>query len=153
MFARFFEAGLWATDYYESHDDKTVGCSDTEKRYELFCLDIARARHVAALSFTTTSITCMGLPLSRAFDSWNNQSKCIPKGVTIDSARMKSMTRSPLDGTVTLITRSVPEGKSPDHAQVFWPKDSWWVSAEPRPATESEIFRITDYALKVWFHV
>lgn len=43
----------------------------------------------------------------------------------------------PEDGTVTLITRGFREDT--EHANVFYPLDTEWVSAEPRPATTSEV--------------
>lgn len=54
----------------------------------------------------------------------------------------------PYDGCVTLVERVVPEGNSPDHACVYYPVGTEWVSAEPRPATEQEILEITRNALK-----
>jgi hypothetical protein len=45
----------------------------------------------------------------------------------------------PVDGTITLCKRTVPDGNSPDHAYVYWPADYNWVSAEPRVATREEI--------------
>ena len=43
-------------------------------------------------------------------------------------------------GTVTLCRRTF--GSDPDHASVFWHRDSTWGSAEPRAATQDEIAEI-----------
>jgi hypothetical protein len=51
------------------------------------------------------------------------------------------------DGTITLVTRSMPVGESPDHAEVFWPSGSCWVSAGPRTAKTFEVVRVVDAAL------
>lgn len=56
---------------------------------------------------------------------------------------------NPLDGTVTLVTRSV--AGNPDHAYVYWRNGDNWVSAEPRPALPGEIADITSKALSTWF--
>lgn len=52
----------------------------------------------------------------------------------------------PEDGTVTIVKRVVPEGRSRDHARVFW--KSWvsrdFVSAEPRKATPYEVLSVLD---------
>lgn len=58
---------------------------------------------------------------------------------------------APLDGTVTIIRRSVPTGRSADEAFVYWPDGGEWVSAEPRPATEDEILAVTAHSLNRWF--
>lgn len=55
----------------------------------------------------------------------------------------------PADGTCTLVEREFTA--DPDHAYVFWPVGEEWVSAEPRPATEEEVFAITGKALDLWF--
>jgi hypothetical protein len=55
----------------------------------------------------------------------------------------------PADGTVTIIARDFTS--DPDHAFVYWPVGEDWVSAEPRPATEDEIIRITQRSLERWF--
>jgi hypothetical protein len=57
----------------------------------------------------------------------------------------------PEDGTVTLVERVVPPGKSPDHAYVYYPVGTEWVSAEPGPATKDEILLGTQFALQRWF--
>lgn len=54
----------------------------------------------------------------------------------------------PTPGCVTLCTRE--QVGNPDHAEVFWPIDETWGSAEPRPATAEERFSILGYALGVW---
>lgn len=51
----------------------------------------------------------------------------------------------PENGAVTIIKRDFTE--DPDHAFVYWPWGEEWVTAEPRPATEDEIIRITNNAL------
>lgn len=56
----------------------------------------------------------------------------------------------PLDGTVTIVTRTFKEDR--DHAHVFWPAEITWGSAEPRPATSEEIEAITQNALNKWFY-
>jgi hypothetical protein len=58
----------------------------------------------------------------------------------------------PEDGTVTLVTRRFTR-EDVDHAQVFWPADEQWGSAEPRPATEREVHEITSFALERWFNL
>lgn len=55
----------------------------------------------------------------------------------------------PADGTVTIIARDFTS--DPDHAYVYWPVGQEWVTAEPRPATNDEIIRITNNALVRWF--
>jgi hypothetical protein len=55
----------------------------------------------------------------------------------------------PEDGTVTLVTRTFREDT--EHARVFWPNGTAWVSAEPRPATPAEVQEITGHALNRWF--
>jgi hypothetical protein len=55
-----------------------------------------------------------------------------------------------LDGTVTLVQREVPRGRSHDHASVYWAATDEWVSAEPRPATDEEVYTVTRDALKFW---
>lgn len=58
----------------------------------------------------------------------------------------------PEDGTITVISRSIPQGANPDLAYVFWPAGEEWVSAEPRPATDDERDEIIGYALERWFY-
>lgn len=43
----------------------------------------------------------------------------------------------PEDGTVTIISRHFHENT--EHARVFYPIGTEWVSAEPRPATYEEV--------------
>lgn len=52
------------------------------------------------------------------------------------------------DGTVTLNDRIRREDG--EHALVLWPVGEEWVDAEPRSATEEEIVRITQNALRSW---
>lgn len=56
----------------------------------------------------------------------------------------------PDDGTVTLVERTYTD-KSPDHAEVYWRGKGPWVDAKPRPATESELYSVTERALDFWF--
>jgi hypothetical protein len=54
----------------------------------------------------------------------------------------------PARGTITIVKRKkLPD---PDHALVFWELGEW-VSAEPHPATPTEILDITSMALSLWF--
>lgn len=55
---------------------------------------------------------------------------------------------APADGTITIIKRHFTEDV--DHANVFYDTDEW-VSAEPRPATQQEVYAITAKALMTWF--
>lgn len=57
----------------------------------------------------------------------------------------------PVNGTITIIERKVPEGASPDHAHVYYKPEAGWVSAEPRPATPEEIVQICQSSLDTWF--
>lgn len=52
------------------------------------------------------------------------------------------------EGTITLIKREFLANT--EHARVFWPTGSEWVSAEPRKATAEERDAIIDNALKRW---
>jgi hypothetical protein len=54
----------------------------------------------------------------------------------------------PSDGAVSVIVRE--PGDDPDHARVFYPVGTKWVSAEPREATSEEIETITHNALRRW---
>lgn len=54
----------------------------------------------------------------------------------------------PQDGTVTLIER--PQGPPLEEASVYWPRGTYWVSAEPVPAEPWRIEPIIDYALSRW---
>lgn len=56
----------------------------------------------------------------------------------------------PAPGTVTAITRTFKADR--DTAMVYWPKDTEWVSAEPRDATPTEIDVITQRTLQEWFY-
>lgn len=53
----------------------------------------------------------------------------------------------PVDGTVTIVFRELADPKDADHAYVYVPAGEEWVSAEPRVATEKEIFDIAARAL------
>jgi hypothetical protein len=55
----------------------------------------------------------------------------------------------PENGTVTIITRTFKADT--EHAYVLWLGNGGFVSAEPRTATESEVFSITQNALARWF--
>lgn len=52
------------------------------------------------------------------------------------------------DGTVTVMQKLPTQD---DSARVFWRYGTTWGSAEPRPATEDEVFDITTNALAKWF--
>ncbi len=54
----------------------------------------------------------------------------------------------PKDGTVTLVTRTFDGDE--DHARVFWPVGTKWVSAEPRTATKAEVDAIVSAALSIY---
>lgn len=54
----------------------------------------------------------------------------------------------PEDGTITLIERTFKPDT--EHALSFWVNGSQWISAEPRPATSTEIEEITSCALNVY---
>lgn len=56
----------------------------------------------------------------------------------------------PTTGCVTLVQRTVPEGKNPDHALVFTEHGKPWVDAAPRPATPQEILIFLGTALEKW---
>jgi hypothetical protein len=58
---------------------------------------------------------------------------------------------APEDGTVTLLRRSVPAGRSADQAFVYWPAGEEWVSAEPRAATRDEVMAVVRRSLARWF--
>lgn len=53
---------------------------------------------------------------------------------------------TPDPGTVTILDRSFKDNR--DEAYVYVPQGSQWVSAESRPATESEVVSFTSLALK-----
>jgi hypothetical protein len=54
----------------------------------------------------------------------------------------------PVNGTVTIMHKT--PSADPDSARIFWPAGTEWGSAEPRAATISEVWQITQYALKQW---
>lgn len=54
----------------------------------------------------------------------------------------------PSAGAVTLIRRHFHPDT--EHADVLWPVDKVWVSAEPHPATKDEVEHFTRLALKEW---
>lgn len=53
----------------------------------------------------------------------------------------------PDNGTVTLMRKLPTED---DSARIFWPRDTPWVSAAPRAATNEETTEICSYALGKW---
>ncbi len=53
----------------------------------------------------------------------------------------------PDNGTVTLMQKLPTED---DSARIFWPRDTEWVSAAPRPATRNEVADICSMALEKW---
>jgi hypothetical protein len=53
----------------------------------------------------------------------------------------------PDDGTVSIIKKAVPEGGSPDFANVYWPENGSWTDATQRPAKEREVRAILNGAL------
>jgi hypothetical protein len=60
---------------------------------------------------------------------------------------------NPADGSITLVKRTVPEGRLADMAYVYWPYThgiTGWVSAEPRKATRKEIAETCDHSLTEW---
>jgi len=66
------------------------------------------------------------------------------------SQRPEEIHRSvPADGTVTLLERQF--GADVDHAHVYFPEGTSWVSAEPRDATDKEVLDICGLALGKWF--
>lgn len=69
-------------------------------------------------------------------------------GDTYEQAASEIHESRPFDGTVTLMER--PKGLSDEVASVFWPLDTEWVSAEPRPAEPREVLLITTRALELW---
>lgn len=54
----------------------------------------------------------------------------------------------PLDGTVTIVTRTFTPDR--EHARIFWRGDGDWVDAAPRPASLSEIKLATQKSLSWW---
>lgn len=54
-----------------------------------------------------------------------------------------------LAGTVTIVERMFKPDE--DHAKVYWPAGTNWVSAEPREANVSEVRAFTETALSRWF--
>jgi hypothetical protein len=54
----------------------------------------------------------------------------------------------PSDGCVTVIERQFLADT--EHAYVFYPRGEKWVSAEPRPARQSEVEEMRELALSVW---
>ncbi len=55
----------------------------------------------------------------------------------------------PMPGTVTIVKRAFGEDR--DHAFVFWPGGTEWVSAEPRDVDGWTAQIVADEALKNWF--
>lgn len=56
----------------------------------------------------------------------------------------------PLDGTVTLVTRTFTPDR--EHARIFWRGNGDWVDAAPRPASAEEIKLGTQKALAWWYN-
>lgn len=54
----------------------------------------------------------------------------------------------PMDGTVTLLERQM--GEPLQETSVYWPRGTYWISAEPRPAKDREISQAVEYALSRW---
>jgi hypothetical protein len=54
----------------------------------------------------------------------------------------------PMDGTVTLLERHM--GEPLQETSVYWPRGTYWISAEPRPAQEWELSQVIKYALERW---
>lgn len=52
------------------------------------------------------------------------------------------------DGTITLIER--PQGPPLEEAQVFWPRGTKWVSAEPQTISDWELEQTVKHALARW---
>lgn len=55
----------------------------------------------------------------------------------------------PTRGCVTLVTRTFRFDT--EHAYVYWPVGTQWVSAEPRKATDSEVHTICDHSIRKYF--
>lgn len=53
-----------------------------------------------------------------------------------------------LDGSVSLIDRNFHEDT--EHARIFWPAGTEWITAEPRPATADEVRLMVRKALERW---
>ncbi len=92
-----------------------------------------------------------GYPLAdiSRINLWAKPLEIYKEGDTYKQSATEIHQSFPLDGTVTLIQRQFREDD--DHAQVFWPPDKHWVSAEPRKATTEEVATITRNALERWF--
>ncbi len=56
----------------------------------------------------------------------------------------------PSPGCVSLCDRELNPRADLNHAFVYWPIGTAWVSAEPRPATAQEVAAIVGYALERW---
>lgn len=54
---------------------------------------------------------------------------------------------APENGTISVLRRVVPAGRSADLAYVYWPDGEEWVTAEPRPARPEEVTAVTGLAL------
>ena len=81
---------------------------------------------------------------SRPAESWH-------EGYSYTQQADELHSSAPEDGTVSLLARSVPPGRSADHAFVYWPAGEEWVSAEPRVATPDEVEMVTSSSLARWF--
>jgi hypothetical protein len=53
----------------------------------------------------------------------------------------------PDDGTVTLVHR-IFNREDVDHANIYWPENEEWGSAEPRPATREEVREMCENAVR-----
>jgi hypothetical protein len=56
----------------------------------------------------------------------------------------------PAPGTVTLVMRTFDQPDT-EHARVYWPAGTDWVSAEPRPAHPLEVQEVCNYAYNMYF--
>jgi hypothetical protein len=54
----------------------------------------------------------------------------------------------PLEPIVTLIQRH--KGPADEIATVYWPSGQAWMTAEPRPATQEEVYQVVRDALEKW---
>ena len=86
-----------------------------------------------------------GLLDTRGEEVWlTNHGEVITAGVAYRQSADEIHLSAPEDGTVTLNKR---QRVGEDVARVYWPANTEWVSAEPRPATITEISTITNVAL------
>lgn len=73
---------------------------------------------------------------------WRRPIEHYPEGKTYYQDADEIHSSHPEPATVTLCVRTF--GTDPDHAHVYWPAGESWVSAEPRPATNGEVWRMAD---------